>query len=96
MNEYYPEGQRLGTAENRAALRAFSAAAAQHPEAVSPSDRCLAMKAGYFMDRAVHTGMIRAITEELRALPERPWNGLRVITTGILVISGLPFVLSGI
>jgi benzoyl-CoA reductase/2-hydroxyglutaryl-CoA dehydratase subunit BcrC/BadD/HgdB len=73
--------------ENRAVLRAFSAAAAQHPEAVSPSDRCLAMKAGYFMDRAVHTEKIRTITEALRELPERPWHGLRVITTGILADS---------
>lgn len=73
--------------DNRAALRAFSAAAAAHPEAVSPAARCAAMKAGYFMDRAVHTAKLRALTEALNALPERPWKGLRVVTTGILADS---------
>ena len=73
--------------ENRAALRAFSAAAAKHPEAVSPADRCAAMKAGYFMDRAEHTGLIRAVTAALQELPEQPWKGLRVVTTGILADS---------
>ncbi len=73
--------------ENRAALRAFSAAAAKHPEAVSPADRCAAIKAGYFMDRAEHTKRIAALTEALGALPEQPWKGLRVVTTGILADS---------
>ena len=45
------------------------------------------MKAGYFMDRAEHTGKIRALTSELDALPETPWQGLRVVTTGILADS---------
>lgn len=73
--------------ENRAALRAFSAAAARHPETVSPADRCAALKAGYFMDRAEHTAVIRALTAALEALPEREWTGLRVVTTGILADS---------
>ena len=73
--------------ENRAALRAFSAAAARHPETVSPADRCAALKAGYFMDRAEHTAVIRALTAALEALPEREWTGLRVVTIGILADS---------
>ena len=73
--------------ENRKALRAFSAAAAQHPEAVSPADRCAAVKAGYFMDRAEHTKAIAALTEALNAQPAQPWKGLRVVTTGILADS---------
>ncbi|MBR3554809.1 MAG: 2-hydroxyacyl-CoA dehydratase [Oscillospiraceae bacterium] len=73
--------------ENRAALRAFSAAAAAHPEAVSPGERCAAIKAGYFMDRAEHTAKLRALTAALDALPESRWPGLRVVTTGILADS---------
>ncbi len=73
--------------ENRKALRAFSAAAAEHPETVSPADRCAAIKAGYFMDRAEHTKKIASLTEALNALPEQPWKGLRVVTTGILADS---------
>ena len=73
--------------ENRAALRAFSAAAARHPEAVSPAQRCAAIKAGYFMDRAAHTAALRALTAALVALPAAAWDGLRVVTTGILADS---------
>ena len=73
--------------ENRKALRAFSAAAAERPEAVSPADRCAVIKAGYFMDRAAHTELVAALTEALSALPAQPWKGLRVVTTGILADS---------
>ena len=73
--------------ENRAALRAFSAAAAKHPEVVTPADRCAAIKAGYFMDRAAHTKALNELTEALNALPEADWDGLRIVTTGILADS---------
>ena len=73
--------------ENRAVLREFSAAAAKHPEAVSPAERCAVIKAGYFMDRAEHTKRVRALTAALCTLPEREWKGLRVVTTGILADS---------
>ena len=73
--------------ENRAALRAFSAAAAKHPEALTPAERCTAIKAGYFMDRAEHTKRVRALTDALEALPASDWKGLRVVTTGILADS---------
>ncbi len=70
--------------ENRAALRAFTAAAAAHPVSVKPSDRSAAIKAGFFMDRAVHTEKLCALTDALRALPAEEWKGVRVVTTGIL------------
>jgi len=73
--------------ENRAALRAFSAAAAKHPEAVTPAGRNAVIKAGYFMDRAEHTTRVRALTAALEALPESGWKGLRMVTTGILADS---------
>lgn len=73
--------------ENRAALRAFTAAAARRPEAVSPAARCAVIKAGFFMDRAEHTERLRALTAALAALPETDWDGLRIVTTGILADS---------
>ena len=73
--------------ENRAALRAFAAAAAAHPEAVSPADRSAVIKAGFFLDRAAHTALVRRLTEALNALPESSWKGLRLVTTGILADS---------
>lgn len=72
---------------NRAALRAFSAAAAAHPDEVSPLERCEAIKAGYFMDRAEHTAKLQALTEALNALPKGSGKPLRLITTGILADS---------
>ena len=44
------------------------AAAARHPEAVSPAARCAVIKAGFFMDRAEHTDRVRALTAALVAL----------------------------
>ena len=73
--------------ENRAALRAFTAAAAAHPEAVSPADRSAVLKAGFFLDRREHTAMVRGLTEALNALPESRWKGIRIVTTGILADS---------
>ena len=70
--------------ENRTALAAFSAAAAAHPASVSPAQRCAVFKAGYFMDRKEHTAAVQALTEALNELPAEKWNGLKVVTTGIL------------
>ncbi len=70
--------------EDRAALRAFTAAAADHPEALSPRDRSAVIKAGFFMDRGAHAELLRPLTEALNALPERPRRCLRLVTTGIL------------
>ncbi len=72
---------------NRAALRAFCAAAAAHPEAVSPGERCAAIKAGFFLERGEHTARLRALTEALNALPESRRRGPRLVTTGILADS---------
>ena len=73
--------------ENRLALQAFVKAAALHPELVSPLDRCCVLKAGYFMDRKAHTELVNALTEALSAAEEKQWDGLRLVTTGILADS---------
>ena len=70
--------------ENRAALRAFTAAAGERPAWLSPSDRSAVIKAGDFMDRAEHTALVKELTAALCAAPAKPWRGLRVVTTGIL------------
>lgn len=70
--------------ENRAALLGFTAAAARHPELVSPAQRSAVIKSGYFMDRAGHTKLVREATAALNAAPVAEWKGLRVVTTGIV------------
>ena len=73
--------------ENRAALRAFTAAAAKHPEAVTPTERSAVIKAGYFMDRAAHTEALYEITSALNAMPVCAWDGIKVVTSGIIADS---------
>jgi len=72
--------------ENRSAILAFSDAAARHADKVDAAARSAAIKAGYFMDRAEHTALLRRITDELNAMPECK-KGIHVITTGILADS---------
>lgn len=73
--------------DNRRALRRFVKAAAAHPELVSPSSRSAVIKAGYFMDRCLHTEMLLKLCAELEACPVQRWSGLRVVTTGIIADS---------
>lgn len=73
--------------ENRAALLAFTEAAGKHPELISPADRSVVIKAGYFMDRAEHTRLVGELVSALEAAPEKEWKGLRVVTTGIIADS---------
>ncbi len=73
--------------ENRAAIREFAAAVGSRPGCIGAAERSAAIKAGYFMDRAEHTAALRAITADILAAPEKKWNGLRVVTTGIIADS---------
>jgi benzoyl-CoA reductase/2-hydroxyglutaryl-CoA dehydratase subunit BcrC/BadD/HgdB len=73
--------------DNRATLLAFTKAAGEHPELVSSVQRSAVIKAGYFMDKAEHTALVREITEALEAAPKSTWKGLRVVTTGIIADS---------
>lgn len=73
--------------ENRAAIMAFTKAAAKHPELVSPAERSAAIKAGYFMDRGEHSALLNAVTAYLEAAPETEWKGMKVVTTGIIADS---------
>jgi benzoyl-CoA reductase/2-hydroxyglutaryl-CoA dehydratase subunit BcrC/BadD/HgdB len=69
---------------NRKALRRFIAAAGAHPELVSPAQRCAVIKCGYFMDAPAHTALVEQISDALERAPSQSWNGLRIVTTGIL------------
>ncbi|MBR3398038.1 MAG: 2-hydroxyacyl-CoA dehydratase [Lachnospiraceae bacterium] len=70
--------------ENRCAILAFSKAAATHPAEVTAADRCAAIKAGYFMDRAAHTELLNEVTAELENLPASDEGYLKIVTTGII------------
>ena len=68
----------------RQARREFAKLAGEHPEAVSAVDRSAVLKAGYFMEKPDYTAKLEALNKELAALPKVPWNGVKVVTSGII------------
>ena len=70
--------------ENRSVCLRFAELAGAHPALVSPAARSAVLKAGYFMDRAAHSALVGRINALLDAAPAEAWDGLRLVTTGIL------------
>lgn len=73
--------------DHRAAMRKFSDVAADHLDVVTPLVRRNVFKSARFMDKAEHAQLVREFTELLRAQPVHEFDGLRVVTTGIIVDS---------
>lgn len=70
--------------DHRAAMRDFVRAAADYPLTVTPSARHLIIKAGYFMDKAGYTALVRRITEGLQAMPKEKCKGVKAVVTGLI------------
>lgn len=70
--------------ESRALRREFIQLAASHPQTVKASDRCLVLKASYFMLKDEYNVMLKELNDALKALPEEDWDGSRVVTSGII------------
>lgn len=70
--------------ENRSEKRRFIKLAAKHPQTVKASDRCYALKSSYFMLKDEHTALLKQLNAKLEALPEESWDGVRVVTSGII------------
>ena len=70
--------------EHRATMREFCKVAAEYPQVIDPIKRHAIIKAGFFMDKAKHTAVVKEIIAELKAMPVQPWDGKKVILTGIL------------
>lgn len=68
----------------RETMRAFTDAAAAHPEIVTPKKRHLLIKAGMFMDKAVYTKQMKEIVKGLNGEKESTFDGAKVIVTGLL------------
>ena len=73
--------------KRREAMRVFSQLASVHPEAVTPSERNYVIKSSYFMEAGAYTSMLKELNDTLIKLPESKWEGIRVVTTGILADS---------
>ncbi len=70
--------------KSRAARREFVKLASEHCDVVDPIMRSAVLKAAWFMDKAEYTEKLEALNAELKALPEAKWNGVKVVTSGII------------
>ena len=70
--------------ETRAEKRRFIKLAASHPQSVKASDRCYVLKSSYFMLKDEHTELLKKLNAALEALPEEQWDGVRVVTSGVI------------
>jgi len=68
----------------RQARREFVKLAGEHPEAISAVNRSAVLKAGYFMEKPEYIEKLNALNEELKALPESKWDGVKIVTSGII------------
>jgi bcr-type benzoyl-CoA reductase subunit C len=70
--------------EHRKTMREFSKIARDFPVTVSPKVRHRVMKSAFFMDKAKHTMLVKALISELRSLPAEEWTGSKIVLTGII------------
>lgn len=70
--------------KSRKLRREFVKLAGQHPEAVSAVLRSAVLKASYFLEVEVYIEKLEALNKELNNLPESNWDGVKVITSGII------------
>ncbi len=68
----------------RAARREFVKLASAHCDVIDPIMRSAVLKAAWFMDKVEYTEKLTALNAELAALPEAKWNGVKVVTSGII------------
>ncbi|MDU2064239.1 MAG: 2-hydroxyacyl-CoA dehydratase family protein [Sporomusaceae bacterium] len=68
---------------NKQATRLFLEIAAAYPQVINPIDRHAVMKARLFMDKAKHTALLQQLIAAITVLPITPWQGKRVVLTGI-------------
>jgi benzoyl-CoA reductase/2-hydroxyglutaryl-CoA dehydratase subunit BcrC/BadD/HgdB len=67
----------------RTAMRDFTEVAAKYPQTITPAVRHMVIKAAYFMDKADYLPLIQDLTHNLRKLKPEPWQGKKVVLTGI-------------
>ncbi len=73
--------------DHRAAMREFSVVAGEHLDVVTPLVRRNVFKSARFMDKAEHLSLLKEFISELKKLPVYDFDGIRVITTGIIIDS---------
>ncbi|MBQ7713392.1 MAG: 2-hydroxyacyl-CoA dehydratase [Oscillospiraceae bacterium] len=73
--------------KSRAARREFVKLASEHCDVIDPIMRSAVLKSAWFMRKEEHTEKVEALNAELRKLPAAKWNGVKIVTSGIVVDS---------
>ena len=71
--------------ENRQVMREFVKVAADYPQIIDPVSRHAVFKSRMFMLKEDHTALVKELIAELKALPVEPWDGKKVVVSGILL-----------
>lgn len=71
--------------ENRAVMREFIKVAAEYPQVIDAVSRHAVFKARQFMLKEKHTALVKELIAEVKAMPVQPWDGKKVVVTGILL-----------
>ncbi|MCI9242988.1 MAG: 2-hydroxyacyl-CoA dehydratase [Lawsonibacter sp.] len=70
--------------EHNAVMREFAALAAEKSAYLTAADRHAVMKSAWFVRKEKHTAMVRALIDELKALPAKEDSRKRVVLSGIM------------
>lgn len=70
--------------EYRSTMREFTEIVALYPQIIGAKRRHLIIKAGQFMDKAIYTKNIRVIIDGLKQEKVIPFDGVKVIATGLI------------
>ena len=70
--------------KSRAARREFVRLASEHCDVIDPIMRSAVLKSAWFMRKEEHTEKLLALNAELKALPAAKWNGVKIVTSGIV------------
>lgn len=70
--------------ENRRVMREFVEVAAQYPQIIDPIVRHNVMKSRWFIRKEKHTSYVKELIAELKKEAIIPWDGKKVILTGIM------------
>lgn len=72
---------------HNAVMREFLKLAARYPKELSPLQRNIVIKSGFFMDKKEHTALVNNLIKEMRQLIPGKFRGIKVVTTGIIADS---------
>lgn len=68
---------------HRIEMRTFSKLAAERPNTITNINRSNVYKSVWYMPRAEHLEIVKAINEKLRAMPKETYDGKKVVVTGL-------------